>query len=275
MSLVHQAKDVAAAFSKAATTYDAHADLQRQVGQMLLDKLPLDLTGKSILDLGCGTGYFSQKLLARGANVTAFDLSESMLAQCKIRCDHFVDRNQRLNAVSSQPLGQITYQHGDAAQLNYHHDFDYVFSSLALQWCSDLTPVFIGIARSLKPDGQLLFTSVLEGSLAELKSAWAMVDKYQHVNAFQQINDIKIALAQTKFNQVELNSVSVICRYASAFDLLHALKGIGATSIPPSSRYPGLMKRRHLMAMQEAYHQGFMRNAQIPATYQICVGQIS
>lgn len=75
---------IAQAFSKAACTYDQHAAFQRDVGQRLMDKLPQDLTGLSVLDLGCGTGYFTAQLAQRGAKVTAFDLSDSMLEQCRI-----------------------------------------------------------------------------------------------------------------------------------------------------------------------------------------------
>ncbi|ARP38662.1 Malonyl-[acyl-carrier protein] O-methyltransferase [Vibrio syngnathi] len=54
---------IAEAFGKAATTYDRHAEFQRDVGHRLLDKLPNDLSGLKVLDLGCGTGYFSQQLV--------------------------------------------------------------------------------------------------------------------------------------------------------------------------------------------------------------------
>ena len=67
---LHQNKHaIASSFGKAADTYDKHAAFQRDVGHRLLDKLPKNLTGLRVLDLGCGTGYFSQLLQQRGADV--------------------------------------------------------------------------------------------------------------------------------------------------------------------------------------------------------------
>jgi len=50
---------IAQAFGKAAQSYDRHAAFQRDVAQRLLAKLPDNLSGWHILDLGCGTGYCS------------------------------------------------------------------------------------------------------------------------------------------------------------------------------------------------------------------------
>ena len=50
----------------------------------LLDPLILDLlgdvSGKRILDAGCGDGYFSRKLRAKGAIVTGVEAAAEMLA---------------------------------------------------------------------------------------------------------------------------------------------------------------------------------------------------
>lgn len=39
-----------------------------------------DVEGRRVLDAGCGTGYLSRKLQARGAQVTGVDFSEKMIA---------------------------------------------------------------------------------------------------------------------------------------------------------------------------------------------------
>jgi magnesium-protoporphyrin O-methyltransferase len=48
--------------------------------------LPVDLTGRRVLDAGCGTGALAVQLAARGAEVVAVDLSESLLAVAEERC---------------------------------------------------------------------------------------------------------------------------------------------------------------------------------------------
>ena len=45
----------------------------------LLDWLPEDLSGKRVLDAGCGTGAFSVEASRRGADVVAVDLSPTLI----------------------------------------------------------------------------------------------------------------------------------------------------------------------------------------------------
>lgn len=53
--------------------------------QTLLDWLPGDLTGKRVLDAGCGTGALSVELAKRGARVLAIDLSSTLVALARER----------------------------------------------------------------------------------------------------------------------------------------------------------------------------------------------
>jgi magnesium-protoporphyrin O-methyltransferase len=46
----------------------------------LLSWLPADMTGMRLLDAGCGTGALALQAAARGANVTAIDLSPQLVA---------------------------------------------------------------------------------------------------------------------------------------------------------------------------------------------------
>jgi methyltransferase (TIGR04290 family) len=49
----------------------------------LLPHLPADLTGWSVLDIGCNAGFYSFALAQRGARVTAIDADEHYLAQAR------------------------------------------------------------------------------------------------------------------------------------------------------------------------------------------------
>lgn len=249
---------IAEAFGRAACSYDKHAAFQRDVGYRLLDKMPSDLSGKTVLDVGCGTGYFSLELLKRGATVVGFDLSDKMLKAAQTRCGET----------------RISYQQGDAENMPFaDNSFDIVFSSLALQWCADLTNPLREIRRVVRPQGQAFISTLLDGSLSELKQAWAKIDSHQHVNDFVSLNQVKIALAQSEchFHQLDLAPIEVW--YTSAFSLMRDLKGIGATHIN-SGRSEGLTSRSALLKVEHEYqafrdHQGLL-----PATYQVCLGVI-
>ncbi|WP_040890169.1 malonyl-ACP O-methyltransferase BioC [Vibrio ezurae] len=247
---------IASAFGRAATHYDKHAQLQRDVVEKLLQKLPPCLIGVSILDVGCGTGYLTQKLIERGATVTALDLSEKMLEQARRRCQD-----------------SASYCVGDAESLPFADaDFDYVVSSLALQWCNDLSVPATELLRVCKSGGEVLFSTLADGSLFELKEAWKCVDHYPHVKEFISDKAINIALAQANGNCYQVDSITMTYWYDSAFSLMKDLKGIGATQL--DGRSQGLTKRSTLMQVEQAYQSLFQDDLKLPATYRVCLGLI-
>ncbi|OEF26998.1 malonyl-[acyl-carrier protein] O-methyltransferase BioC [Vibrio rumoiensis 1S-45] len=248
---------IAQAFGKAAKTYDKHAAFQRDVGHRLIALLPKDLSACKVLDLGCGTGYFSQLLALRGAQVTAFDLSEAMLQQCQLRCKHL----------------NVEYVQGDAEKLPFEGEqFDFVFSSLAIQWCDHLPALMSSLMAIVKPSGRIFFSTLLEGSLFELKDSWRQVDLHQHVNQFHHLEAINIALAQAGGQLHRADCMSITVWYQSALSLMKDLKGIGATHI--SGRSDRLTKRSDLNAVEIAYQQFKNHQGQLPATYEVCIGSI-
>ncbi|WP_428776582.1 malonyl-ACP O-methyltransferase BioC [Vibrio sp.] len=248
---------IADAFGRAAESYDRHAELQRQVGHQLLDLMPEDLTGLTVLDLGCGTGYFSQLLKNRGAEVYCLDLSSEMLAEAERRCGSIGMR----------------YQVGDAEQLPLADaSVDMVFSSLALQWCEDLSVPLAEASRVTKANGKIFFTTLLSESLYELRQAWREIDSYQHVNDFVSTNQVKIALAQAECDRHHLDLATSTLWYPSAMALMRDLKGIGATHV--SGRANGLTAPGTIRRLEKAYQK--FRNHQhlLPASYQVCFGVI-
>lgn len=46
---------------------------------MMLGRLPADLAGVRVLDAGCGAGQMTAELAARGADVTAIDISPRLI----------------------------------------------------------------------------------------------------------------------------------------------------------------------------------------------------
>jgi len=249
---------IAEAFGRAARHYDKAAAFQRQVGHLLLDKLPaVSQVGCNALDLGCGTGYFSEQLLQRGYQVCAADLSVQMLARAEERC------------------GDIArYLEADAENLPLaDNQFDLAFSSLALQWCDNLSVPLKEMKRVVKPGGLILFTTLVDGSLYELSQSWLQVDQHQHVNEFLSQKKIKLALAQAGCPSDGLEFRPIKMQYNTAVELMKDLKGIGATHLQ-QERKAGLAGRKTIQALEGAYDEFRDENGQLPATYQVCFGVI-
>ncbi|WP_370012149.1 methyltransferase domain-containing protein [Nocardiopsis sp. LDBS0036] len=100
-----------------------------------------DVTGRRILDAGCGAGPLSAALRDRGADVTGVDASAGMLALARRRLGE--DADLRV-ADLSDPL-----PFADGA-------FDDVVASLVLHYLEDWGPTLAEFRRVLRPSGRLI-----------------------------------------------------------------------------------------------------------------------
>jgi len=113
-------------------SYAAHAGFVPALGGAVLDLLA-PITGERILDLGCGDGVLTEKLVAAGATVTGVDADPAMVA----------------SAVEKGLDARV----GDGRRLVFDADFDAVFTNAALHWMGEPAPVVAGVFRALRPAG--------------------------------------------------------------------------------------------------------------------------
>ncbi len=245
-------RQVAASFSRAASSYDSVAELQRDVGSQLLSRLPADFMPQRWLDLGCGTGYFSRALGERfaGAHGVALDIAEGMLNHAR-------------------PLGGATdFIAGDAERLPLQDSTcDLIFSSLAVQWCADFGAVLGEAHRVLKPGGIFAFASLCVGTLIELRDSWRKVDGMVHVNRFREFGVYQQLSADSGLEVVSLQTCPHVLYYPDVRSLTHELKALGAHNLNPG-RPGGLTGRARILGLIEAYEQ-FRQAEGLPATYQV------
>lgn len=103
-----------------------------------------DVAGLQVLDAGCGSGAHAAELIERGAKVSGFDLSQSLLAIARQRLGNDVP------LVQADLSAALPYGSGQ---------FDMVFSALALHYIQDWTVPLEEFARVLKPGGRLVFST--------------------------------------------------------------------------------------------------------------------
>lgn len=99
-----------------AAAYKANADFVPALGQPVLDLLQPQ-SGERILDLGCGDGTLTEKLVASGAQVMGIDNSPDMVAAARQR--------------------GLDVRIMDARALFFENEFDAVFSNAVLHWIKD------------------------------------------------------------------------------------------------------------------------------------------
>jgi ubiquinone/menaquinone biosynthesis C-methylase UbiE len=106
-----------------------------------------DVRGLTVLDLGCGHGYFSRQLAAAGARVTGVDISDDLVATAVAR-------------EVKDPAG-ITYLQADATHLDGRFavdSFDLVTACMSLQDTGDPQAALTEAARILRSAGRFVFS---------------------------------------------------------------------------------------------------------------------
>lgn len=251
LTLKHRIAD---SFSRAAPFYDAHAGLQREVADDLLRALPADQTLGRLLDVGCGTGHVTRGLRARypGAMVTGIDPAPGMLAEAARRHGH--DR--------------LDWQSGDAEHLPLaDRSMDMVVSSLAIQWCPSPKGFLQEAERVLRPGGWLAFTTLLDGSLHELKTALATLNNCSQGNAFITPEALSAQLQASRLTERALTCTDYRVFHDSGAESLRALKAVGAAT-PDRPSQQGLMSRRRWACMTQTLER-FRTPAGLPTTYRV------
>lgn len=222
---------IAAAFGRAAESYDRFAGLQRIAGDRLLTHLG-QAGGKSMLDAGCGTGWFSRHWQTQGFDVTALDLSPVMLERTRSNAaaHHFVE--------------------GDIEKLPFNDQlFDLVWSNLAVQWCSQLADGLRELYRVTRTGGMIAFSTLEEGSLHELHQVWRQIDDRDHANHFLSFNDVASACPTP---HTALFRETVTLHFPDALSAMRSLKGIGATHLH-QGREGGVLTRQRLARLEAAW----------------------
>lgn len=122
-------------FEKGLSTYDT----QRRVEVLVFEFLNDDLSGKKILDVGCGLGFFSKALIDRGAEVTSFDLGKNLVAKTVKLCG------------SKGVVGDVL----SIEQYFKENEFDIVVSSECIEHTPNPTIAIEKMIYVLKKDGIL------------------------------------------------------------------------------------------------------------------------
>ncbi len=98
--------------------------------------------GMTVLELGCGAGYFTKELARSGAEIVAIDVSADLLEIAKANC----------------PASNVRYEIQDACALTYPDaTFDSVVGSSILHHLQ-IESALREMCRVLKPSGTIYFT---------------------------------------------------------------------------------------------------------------------
>lgn len=105
--------------------------------------------GELVLDIACGNGNFSRRLAQLGAQVVAFDFSQSFIERARAHSTKFGDQieYQRIDATQQEQLLSLGLNRFDAAVCN-----------MALMDIPDIDPLIETLPQLLKPGGWFIFS---------------------------------------------------------------------------------------------------------------------
>lgn len=115
--------------------YRTHASFVPALGESVLERFA-PRPGEHVLDLGCGDGVLTARIVEAGATVVGVDASASMVAAARAR------------GLDARVV--------DVRQLTFEQEFDGVFSNAVLHWVPEADAVLRGLARALRPGGRLV-----------------------------------------------------------------------------------------------------------------------
>lgn len=257
-------REVRRAFSKAAVTYDAAAVVQREVLERMLEKLDvIKLQPLRILDAGSGTGSGTRKLgeYYKGADLVALDIALGMLQSARGTQSWWgklFGNSQRFLCADLEALPFAV------------QSFDMVWSSLAMQWCNDLPATLAGLHRIIRSDGLLMFSTFGPDTLKELRTAFAGVDGYNHLNRFVDMHDIGDMLVAAGFADPVMEMEKITLTYNDVRAVMRDLKSIGAHNAT-EGRAQGMMGKARWSHIEQNY-EAFRHDGRLSATFEIIYG---
>ncbi len=115
--------------------YVTNAGFVAELGRPVVDLLN-PMPEERILDLGCGDGRLTEKLVAIGCQVVGVDTSVELIEAAQAR------------GLDAQMM--------DGRYLTFNNEFDAVFTNAALHWIKEADAVVKGVWQSLKSGGRFV-----------------------------------------------------------------------------------------------------------------------
>ena len=256
-------------FGKAAPVYDQVTPVQASMANELVKLSREHWAGKfdpCILEIGCGTGKLTQKLLEifPESRITAIDISSEMIQKAK----------QNLKTTAN-----VIFVQGDAESLadghNFSVKFDLIVSNATFQWFSTPGPTLKKYQSLLAPKGILSFSTFGTRMFYELRQSFQKAEKILGIPSASHTLSFYDAEDWVSFMDDREDWVSFVKEsfkeeiYPSVTEFLHTIKRAGA-AYPNKSSSTRINKTLYQQMCKE-YEQAFSNIdfVGISATYHI------
>ncbi|MBN1869137.1 MAG: methyltransferase domain-containing protein [Candidatus Omnitrophica bacterium] len=209
-------------FSDAALRYDSLADVHKNIGRRLIEKASPQNVQLPLLDIGMGTGWFTQQLTAvfPTVMVVGLDFAPGMVSRAR-------EREGRFKIVLA-----------DAASLPFKEEtFDMIVSNLAYQWVEDLPLAFAQCRTRLSRTGKLYLTMFGRETFRELFSALDTCLRERSskndftIHRLADRRQVENALTVAGFRSIHVESEYLRAHFPDMMSLVKWIKDIGANAL--------------------------------------------
>ncbi|WP_297988774.1 malonyl-ACP O-methyltransferase BioC [Anoxybacillus sp.] len=237
-------------FSERAKTYDQFANVQKKMAHELIARIARP--PKTILEIGCGTGYLTQLLhnAYPHAKLTAVDIAPGMIQ------------------VAKQRLGDapITWLCADVEEAPIDERYDVIISNATFQWFVQPKRTIAKFVNQRNDGGQLLFSTFGNRTFYELHTSFAYALASEHIDEPLRIGPSFPTFADWLHMHpyARGHERMEVEYFPSVRDFFLSLRHIGATN-STTGRYcqrPSVFK-----AMMKQYERQFSEDGFIRATY--------
>ncbi|MDR0430323.1 MAG: malonyl-ACP O-methyltransferase BioC [Tannerellaceae bacterium] len=199
-------------FSKAATSYDKAAIVQRQIAErmILLMKETIPLECRNLLEIGCGTGIFS-RLLIRHIQPERMIMND-------------ICPEMEMNVIDIMN-GNNIFMCGDAEMFSFPRKIDIIASCSTIQWFENLPSFFKRCHASLNESGFLVFSTFGKNNMKEISSLTGTGLSYHSKS------ELEKELLSLNYDIVYSGEELINKSFNNPIDVLHHLKRTGVTGI--------------------------------------------
>ena len=149
-----------------AEQYQKDASFVAQLGTPVLELLAPQ-SAEKILDLGCGDGRLTWQIQNRNCEVLGIDSSASMIAKAQ-------EKGLKARVLSAE-------------KIDYHRQFDAVFTNAVLHWVDDIDTVITNVYHALKTNGRFIGEFGGQGNIQALISQMSAI--FQEFTEFGEFNN--------------------------------------------------------------------------------------
>lgn len=240
MSIDRLQSGISRRFSVASSTYNQFADVQRITASIVMEKFAGYSGAFRIMDVGCGTGILTEKLMdvMSGSEIDAIDVSSGMIDEAK---RSFGRKAKNVNWVV-----------GDFVSYNADRKYDLIASNATLHWIDPISVAFNKASELLKDDGMLVFCVMLKGTLSSLvESRSRVAPEKSPAVSLPEACDVLDALRDAGFSVLSKEQNIIRRHYESSKAMLEAISAQGVTGGAVSSSGSSLTRGELKMLMDD------------------------